>query len=72
MSAAWGHLVVRELPGAYVVAPEAAPDDWICRFDRSAGFPARDWAENMARAYNARLAAAGPDGDRAAEDVPAG
>jgi hypothetical protein len=66
MSAAWGHLVVRELPGAYVVAPEAAPDDWICRFDRSAGFPARDWAENMARAYNARLPAGGP----AAEVVP--
>lgn len=57
MSDAWGRLVVIELPDAYVVAREADPDDWIARFDRGPAFPARDWAENMARTYNRRVTA---------------
>jgi hypothetical protein len=31
------------------------PDDWLARFDKDEGFPAREWAENMARVYNRRL-----------------
>lgn len=57
MSDPWGRLVVIELPDAYVVAREADPDDWVARFDRAPTFPARDWAENMARTYNRRVAA---------------
>lgn len=41
-----------ELPDAYVVAREADPDDWLCRFARSPAFPAREWAENMVRLSN--------------------
>jgi hypothetical protein len=48
----WGRLVVIELPDAYVVAREADPDDWLCRFARSPAFPAREWAENMVRLSN--------------------
>jgi hypothetical protein len=58
---AWGRLVVIELADAYVVAREADPDDWLCRFDRAGAFPARAWAENMVRAYNRRLDAGDAD-----------
>lgn len=60
MDRPWGRLVVVERPDAFVVAREADPDDWLCRFDRASGFPARDWAENMVRAYNRRLAEGAP------------
>lgn len=56
MERPWGRLVLIELADAFVVAREADPDDWLCRFDRSSEFPARAWAENMVRTYNRRLA----------------
>lgn len=31
------------------------PEDWLARFEKDEGFPAREWAENMARVYNRRL-----------------
>jgi hypothetical protein len=36
------------------------------RFEKSPNFPAREWAENMVRVYNRRLAyrSAGPPGKR--------
>lgn len=55
MSYAWGRLVVLEREDAYVVASEADPDDWLCRFERRGGFLAQRWAENMVATYNRRL-----------------
>ena len=34
---------------------EEDPDDWLARFEKEDGFPAREWAENMARVFNRRL-----------------
>lgn len=51
-----GPLAVREEEGAFLVVREADPDDWLARFEKGDGFPARAWAENMAAAYNRRLA----------------
>lgn len=31
------------------------PDDWLVCFDRTSGFPAREWAANMVRIYNRRI-----------------
>ncbi len=58
MSRPWGRLIVIEAPDAYVVVREEDPEDWLCRFARTPGFPAREWAENMAGIYNRRLAEA--------------
>jgi len=51
-----GPLAVREEEGAFLVVREEAPDDWLARFEKGDGFPARAWAENMAATYNRRLA----------------
>ena len=50
-----GKLAVREEETAFLVVREEDPDDWLARFDKYDGFPAREWAENMARVYNRRL-----------------
>lgn len=55
MSQAWGRLVVLEREDSYVVASEADPDDWLCRFERRGDFLAQQWAENMVATYNRRL-----------------
>ncbi len=51
-----GPLAVREEDGAFLVVREDDPDDWLARFEKGGGFPARAWAENMAATYNRRLA----------------
>ncbi len=50
-----GHLSVREEESAFLVVREEDPGDWLARFEKDDGFPAREWAENMARVYNRRL-----------------
>jgi hypothetical protein len=57
-----GRLAVREEEAAFLVVREGDPDDWLARFDKANGFPAREWAQNMVRVYNRRLAlrSAGP------------
>lgn len=57
-----GRLAVREEKTAFLVVRADDPEDWLVRFDRSDDFPAREWAENMARVYNRRLSqrSAGP------------
>ena len=57
-----GRLAVREEEAAFLVVHEGDPEDWLARFDKANRFPAREWAENMVRAYNRRLAlrSAGP------------
>jgi hypothetical protein len=51
-----GRLAVREEQAAFLVVREGDPEDWLARFDKANGFPAREWAENMVRVYNRRLA----------------
>lgn len=54
----------RETGEAYFVVVEADPEDWLVRFEKSSDFPAREWADNMIRLFNARHgedAPAGPD-----------
>jgi hypothetical protein len=57
-----GRLAVREEEAAFLVVREEDTEDWLARFDKSSGFPAREWAQNMVRVYNRRLAlrSAGP------------
>jgi hypothetical protein len=50
-----GRLTVREEAAAFLVVREADPHDWLARFEKEKGFPAREWAENMARVFNRRL-----------------
>ncbi|MGH3145189.1 MAG: hypothetical protein ACRDTR_05245 [Rubrobacter sp.] len=50
-----GRLVVREEEAAFLVVRAEHPDDWLARFEKGDGFPAREWAENMASVYNRRL-----------------
>jgi hypothetical protein len=50
-----GRLAVREEEAAYLVIRADDPDDWLVRFEKSADFPAREWAENMVSVYNRRL-----------------
>ena len=50
-----GRLAVREERAAFLVVRERDPDDWLVRFDKENGFPARKWAENMVRVFNRRL-----------------
>ena len=47
---------MREEEDAFLVVREGDPDDWLARFDKANGFPAREWAHNMVRVYNRRLA----------------
>jgi hypothetical protein len=51
-----GELAVVEEEGAFFVLRAEDPEDWLVRFEQSRDFPAREWAENMARVYNRRLA----------------
>ncbi len=51
-----GRLAVREEAGAFLVVREKDPDDWLARFEKAGGFAAREWAENMVRVYNRRMA----------------
>ena len=57
-----GELAVVEEEGAFFVVRAEDPEDWLVRFEQSHDFPAREWAENMVRAYNMRLSrrSAGP------------
>jgi hypothetical protein len=50
-----GRLAVREEESAFLVVRAEEPGDWLVRFEKSPDFPAREWAENMARVYNRRL-----------------
>ena len=50
-----GLLAVREEEAAFLVVREGDPEDWVARFDKANGFPAREWAENMVRVYNRRM-----------------
>lgn len=50
-----GRLAVREEAGAFLVVRADDPEDWLARFEKGGRFPAREWAENMARVYNRRL-----------------
>jgi hypothetical protein len=61
-----GPLVVIEEPERVLVAPAADPADWLCAFAKAEGFPARRWAEDMVRTYNARLSSASSRRPRAA------
>lgn len=59
-----GRLAVREEDDAFLVVREGDPDDWLARFEKGDGFPARAWAENMVRVFNGRLSGclSGPPG----------
>jgi hypothetical protein len=50
-----GRLAVREEASAFLVVREEDPEDWLARFEKADGFPAREWAENMVRVYNRRV-----------------
>ena len=50
-----GKLAIREERAAFLVVRRENPDDWLVRFDKGGGFPAREWAENMVRVFNRRL-----------------
>ena len=50
-----GRLAVREERAAFLVVRERDPYDWLVRFDKENGFPARKWAENMIHVFNRRL-----------------
>jgi hypothetical protein len=50
-----GRLAVREGEAAFLVVRADDPEDWLVRFEKSPGFPAREWAENMVYVYNRRL-----------------
>jgi hypothetical protein len=48
-------LAVVEEQDRFLVVREDDPADWVCAFAKHADFPARRWADDMARTYNARL-----------------
>lgn len=50
-----GRLVVVEEADRVLVAREDDPTDWVCAFARTEDFPARRWAEDMVRTWNARV-----------------
>jgi hypothetical protein len=50
-----GRLAVVDEPHRVLVVREDDASDWLCAFDKADGFPARRWAQDMARTYNARL-----------------
>jgi hypothetical protein len=52
-----GRLAVLDEPDRVLVVLEDDPTDWVCAFAKVRGFPARRWAEDMARTYNARMGA---------------
>ncbi len=51
-----GRLAGIEVEGAFLVVRATDPNDWLVSFEKSPNFPAREWAENMVRVYNRRLA----------------
>lgn len=57
-----GRLAVVERETAFFVTREADQTDWLVRFEKGPNFKAREWAENMVRVYNRRMASpsAGP------------
>ncbi len=57
-----GELTIVEEAAAFFVVRAEDPDDWLVRFEKDPGFPAREWAENMVLVYNRRLSrqSAGP------------
>ena len=50
-----GRLAVVDEGDRVLVVLEDDPSDWLCAFDTAGDFPARRWAQDMARTYNARL-----------------
>jgi hypothetical protein len=54
-----GRLAVVEEADRVLVVREDDPADWLCAFAKAGGFPARRWAHDMARTYNARLELSG-------------
>jgi hypothetical protein len=50
-----GRLAIREEEAAFLVVRAEDPEDWLIRFEKAPGFPAREWAENMVRVYNRRV-----------------
>jgi hypothetical protein len=50
-----GRLAVVDEADRVLVVLEADPSDWVCAFAKTRDFPARRWAQDMARTYNARL-----------------
>jgi hypothetical protein len=52
-----GRLAVVEEADRVLVVAEDDPADWLCAFAKADDFPARRWAQDMARTYNARLEA---------------
>jgi hypothetical protein len=63
-------LVVIEEADRILVAWEDDPGDWLCAFAKAPGFPAEQWADDMARIYNTRdaLSSASTHRRRAASD----
>lgn len=49
-----GKLAVREEETAFLVIRADDPEDWLVRFEKEGGFPAREWAENMVYLFNKR------------------
>ncbi len=47
-------LTLIETEQAYLVVFDNNPDDWVVRFSKSNSFPAREWAERIAKLYNLR------------------
>ena len=48
-------LAVVEEADRFLVVREDDPSDWVCSFAKHGDFPAKRWADDMARTYNARL-----------------
>jgi hypothetical protein len=57
-----GRLVVVEEADRVLVARAEDPSDWLCAFAKTGDFPARRWADDMVRTYNARLRSAPEEG----------
>jgi hypothetical protein len=49
-----GRLAVVEDSEAFAVVIDDDASDWLVRFGKDEEFPARAWADNMARVLNAR------------------
>ena len=54
-----GRLAVVDEGDRVLVVLEDDPSDWVCAFATADDFPARRWAQDMARTYNARLELSG-------------
>ena len=55
-------LARKETEEAYFVVVRDDPEDWLVRFEKSADFPAREWADNMIGLFNTRQGEAAPAG----------